>query len=524
MLKIAELSWSGLWRILPDKLRLTLSNRLLLARARARIPIPLSHAVVFSRDKSHRKRFTAFLHAPFDQDFEVQRSELPTYSLLITVRNEQDSISTLLDSILKQSVQPAQVVICDGGSQDQTLAQIEQWGKQHSSKNWQLELIKETGASIAKGRNLAAAKATSDLFLFTDAGAELAADWAENLLLPFTLLPETEVSMGWYQPICRTPFQAAIAEFIVPNIDAIDPRSFLPSARSLALRAEGFFAVGGYPEHLSKAGEDSLFDFYLKTVVQHVAFCPDAISKWQMPQSFFALARTIRGYARGDAEGGVLFWQYYLSLLGGLAGPIVELLLACGLGLLALLCHSSLLFLLALLFSLSGMYRLFEFFSGYGLASQNVQWPWRLLAIVTLTSNQALGFLSGYLARPEVEGRRIGSAKKGHILLFLPMPFVHGRDTKQTVLIETLLNDSWYVSAVTSDAPELEEGHVFAHPHFESHIRSQFRFEDWQEKHRSWLSSKSREFLYLDLSQDGLSAELVAKCEKNGAKPYRLAV
>lgn len=520
MLRIAELLWGALWRLLPLNSRQVISNRILLARSRARIPIPLSEAVVFTKDKSHRERFKNFLGPDSTLPREELLPSLPDYSLLITIRDEEESIRALLDSVLAQSAQPNEVIICDGGSKDQTLSVISAWQKENSAPGWKLEVFEEVGASIARGRNLAARRANTELFLFTDAGAELTRDWAENLLLPFYQLPETEVAMGWYQPICRSKLQTAVAEFIVPNIDAIDPRSFLPSARSLALRAEGFFAVGGYPEHLSKAGEDSLFDYYLKTVVKKVAFCPDAISKWRMPSTLSILAKTIRGYSRGDAEGGVIAWGYYLHLLEKLSAPLIEFLLAFLLCVIAALFHSSLLLALAVVVFLNGFYRLFQVVSGYGLKSEKLGFGWRLLAIGLLISNQAIGFVQGYLGRPEIERRRIRVAEKGHVLVFLPSPFVFSSGSEETKRITELLRDSWYVSAVASDAPEMKSLALFAHPQYESHIRSQFRLEHWFEKHKPWLTSKGREFTYLDFSQDALSAELIALVEAHGGRAH----
>ncbi len=48
-------------------------------------------------------------------------------SLIATVKNEGENLRNLLDSILDQTLLPDEVVICDGGSTDNTCAILEEY-------------------------------------------------------------------------------------------------------------------------------------------------------------------------------------------------------------------------------------------------------------------------------------------------------------------------------------------------------------------------------------------------------------
>ncbi|MEK6572700.1 MAG: glycosyltransferase, partial [Chloroflexota bacterium] len=86
-------------------------------------------------------------------------------SLILTVLNEGDHIRRLLDSVVKQSRRPDEVVVCDGGSRDNTVAVIQEY-----ADRLPLKILSAPGANISQGRNVAIRAATGDVIAVTDAG------------------------------------------------------------------------------------------------------------------------------------------------------------------------------------------------------------------------------------------------------------------------------------------------------------------------------------------------------------------
>ena len=519
---LGEMLFLLLWRLLPEPWRLRLSEGIRNVQARAARPIPVSSVTVYPFSKETQKIFTNHLAPEFELGARIELDAFPKYTLIATCRNEEATIAELLDALKHQSVPPVEVVLCDGGSSDRTLERIEQWRAEVEGElPFALRVLEAPRISIAEGRNRAVAVASEELLLLTDAGSKPERVWAERLLTPFVVKPETEVSMGYYKTIARGRFQQALMEFFHPRLSTIAPETFLPSGRSLALRREFFTAVGGYPEHLTLAGEDSLFDYYLKTAASRFAFVPDAIAFWSPPQGVLALARTIRRYARGDAETGYLFWEYYTVLLRTFGYSLLEAGLAGLLLVLALLFSSSAVKIAALVVFACFLLRIFRFISGYlaGVQRRELGFLTLSAAVLFLTVNQAIGFLRGLRSLREVEARRVSQAARGHCLLLYPQYHRFSSGSAETKLVLELIQEGYYLTLVYAQAqemPTLSEP-SFEHPQLENHLRSAFQLEPWLRKHEAFFSD-SRELVFLDLCQDALSAELLAELEHQGAR------
>jgi glycosyltransferase involved in cell wall biosynthesis len=100
-------------------------------------------------------------------------------SVICTVLNEGESIRRLMDSLVAQSRQPDEVVIVDGGSRDNTVAVIEEYGDRLP-----LRVLVEPGANISRGRNVAIGAATGDVIASVDAGVWLEPVWLAELVGP----------------------------------------------------------------------------------------------------------------------------------------------------------------------------------------------------------------------------------------------------------------------------------------------------------------------------------------------------
>ncbi len=83
-------------------------------------------------------------------------------TIVIPTKNEEAHLSCLLESIRKQTLQPAEIIVADAGSTDQTRVIATSYGAR----------IVE-GGMPGPGRNRGAAAAQTDLILFLDADVEL---------------------------------------------------------------------------------------------------------------------------------------------------------------------------------------------------------------------------------------------------------------------------------------------------------------------------------------------------------------
>ncbi len=275
-------------------------------------------------------------------------------SLIFTVLNEAKSIGALLDTIAAQTRRPEEVVVCDGGSADDTVKLLQ------AESRLNLRVIVEPGANISRGRNVAIAAATHNLIACTDAGVRLDPHWLEQLIAPFAKVQEARakgqegaplstldfarVSAGFFLPDPRTTFEIAMSATVLPQREDISPATFLPSSRSVAFTRQAWQDVGGYPEWLDYC-EDLIFDLRLRNACGAFAFALDAIAYFRPRGTLRSFYRQYYLYARGDGKAG-LFLKRHLAryatylvalplLLIGLFAGALPITLLCAVALLA---------------------------------------------------------------------------------------------------------------------------------------------------------------------------------------------
>ena len=215
-------------------------------------------------------------------------------SLVGTVLNGAGHVEEFLVSLATQTVRPDEVVIVDGGSTDGTAERLREAG---------ITVIEEPGANIARGRNLAIAAAAHDILAVTDVDCVLEPDWLEQLLVPIDR--GADVSMGFYAPITDGLLQECLAAVNLPlDASEVDPRRFMPSARSIAFRRDALEAAGGYPEWLD-IGEDMWVNHRWRELGLDMEFAPAALVHWRLRPTLGAVWLQYYRYARGDARGGM---------------------------------------------------------------------------------------------------------------------------------------------------------------------------------------------------------------------------
>lgn len=216
-------------------------------------------------------------------------------SVIATVKNEGASIRSLLDSLIKQTRQPDEIVICDGGSSDNTIDVINEY-RQYLP----LKIVIAPGSNISQGRNRAIKHAAGPIIASTDAGVVLSPDWVAELVRPIEE-NGAEVVGGWFEPNPQTVFEVVLGATVLPALEDVEPEKFLPSSRSVAFTKNAWQAVGGYPEWLDY-GEDLIFDLALRRYYDSFAFSPKAVTYFRPRPDLLSFARQYYLYARGDGK------------------------------------------------------------------------------------------------------------------------------------------------------------------------------------------------------------------------------
>lgn len=219
-------------------------------------------------------------------------------SVCITVFNEEKSIARLLDSLLKQTSKPNEIVIVDGGSKDKTVDIIRHYQK----KDKRIKLLIEPG-SIARGRNVSIDIARYPVIASTDAGCIAKSDWLEKITEPFKY-ETVGVVAGFYDMPAKNPMQEAINTFVGVTPACFDPTSFMPSTRSVAFRKNVWEKIGGFSEKLGGTGEDTLFFHNVEKQGVKIVRVKEARVEWRELASYILkdALNKMYYYAKGDAQ------------------------------------------------------------------------------------------------------------------------------------------------------------------------------------------------------------------------------
>lgn len=226
-------------------------------------------------------------------------------SLITTVYNEENNIKDFLDSIFSMTIIPDEIVIVDAGSKDKTQNIISEYREKYPI----IKLIISKGCNIAKGRNIAIQNSTFDIIAVTDAGCVIDKNWFRNITKPFDD-EEVDVVSGWYKPLIKNKFEEYTKPLLFEKLESINRDEFLPSSRSIAFRKNIFDKSGGYPEFLTFAGEDTLFDRKLKKIGAKFIFAENAIVLWEPRSDLKSFKKQIYLYSLGDGEANNLNEMY----------------------------------------------------------------------------------------------------------------------------------------------------------------------------------------------------------------------
>jgi glycosyltransferase involved in cell wall biosynthesis len=231
-------------------------------------------------------------------------------SLVVPVRNEEESLARLVSSIRQQTRQPEEVLLVDGGSIDRTVA----LARELAADDARFRVVEAGDATPGRGRNVGASAARHPWLAFTDAGIGLEPDWLERLAEEVEREPETEVVYGNYEPLTRTFFERCAAVAYVEPRTAHEGGAMVRGRfiASSLMRRDVWRRAGGFPD--MRAAEDLIFMERVAASGARTRWAPRANVSWQLQPT---LARTFRRFALYSKHnvwaGRQRFWHYGIA-------------------------------------------------------------------------------------------------------------------------------------------------------------------------------------------------------------------
>lgn len=312
-------------------------------------------------------------------------------TVVATVLNNGSTVSHLVDSILNQTRKPNEIIFVDGGSNDNTVPILKEYEANH--KNFR---VISDNLNKAKSRNLGIEEAKYKIIAQIDGSCVADSHWLKRLISP--MKDKTiGVSAGFYDIVAKNDIAKAVAPFIGITPRRFDPRSYMPTGRSLAIRKRVWKDLGGYSEDLQWSGEDNLFNYKLLKNNIKIARVPEAYVNWHAPKTFRDAYNKIFSYTAGIAQTGT--WGHPCESLATINANIFSTYIRYALG--GILFALSILNLF-FLYILTLGFTMYFFYSMWSKRDEvRDQKAFMLVPVVQVVSDIAVmaGFVSG-LASP----------------------------------------------------------------------------------------------------------------------------
>ena len=244
---------------------------------------------------------------------------IPGTALIATVFQEGQGIRRWLDALAAQTVAPEEIVIVDGESTDDTLAQI-------AGYPWPAGFPKPRivvqRCNIAAGRNLAVRSTAQPLIISSDAGSLPETRWLEKMTAPLARDPGIDVVGGRSVYLLLNDFQQRLAPYLGSPVKETSD-NVMPSSRCIAFRREAWEAVGGYPEWLTLTAEDALFNHNLRAAGLRFYYEPEAVVAWEARPDLESFLKMIHQYGFGWAEARFDASQHWRWMVTVLLPPLI---------------------------------------------------------------------------------------------------------------------------------------------------------------------------------------------------------
>jgi glycosyltransferase involved in cell wall biosynthesis len=225
------------------------------------------------------------------------------------VRNEERSLPALIASLQAQTLPPAEVVIVDGGSTDETVA----LARRLTAGDDRFRVVEAGKATPGRGRNIGITTARNEWIALSDAGNQPEPQWLERLLAVVQRDPAVAFVYGNFEPVVDTFFtRCASLAYIPPKQARPGGLIRVPFIASSLVRRDAWRQVGGFPD--LRAAEDLMFMEAIERHGYKIGWAPEATAWWHMQPTLGRTYKRFELYSRYNVWAGrQRFWHYGIA-------------------------------------------------------------------------------------------------------------------------------------------------------------------------------------------------------------------
>jgi glycosyltransferase involved in cell wall biosynthesis len=224
---------------------------------------------------------------------------VPLVSVVIPTRNRAHAVDRCLDALAAQTLArgSVEVIVVDDGSEPALTLDASRW-----EAFFPITLIRQRNTGPAGARNRGVAAARGECLAFTDDDCLPTTTWLETLTAALRDHPEALVGGSTVNGITGDIF-AETSQLIVDLVYEYfnrDPASaYFFASNNIAVRREGFLAVGGFDEDFVPASEDREFCDRWRMMGRPLVWEQRALIEHRHSQSLLEFMRLHWRYGQG---------------------------------------------------------------------------------------------------------------------------------------------------------------------------------------------------------------------------------
>ena len=257
------------------------------------------------------------------------------FTVITTSFNYNINVRKYLDLICSQTLMPSEIIVVDGGSQDNTCQLIREYASNALVK---IRCIQEGRLNIAEAFNIGIRETSTDYLIITCMGNSFPNTMCEDLYNEITS-SKSDAAYGLLFGVTQGKFSELYNQvFITKTGNAI------MSNRCVIYSKDVFTKIGFFIEDFKYAGEDAEFLMRFDKNKLKRSLVKKATVFWETPDSFKAFKKQRKDYAIAELQyAGVKYCffssaqiQWYLVFLSVLLFPLSFVLTLVGLSFLLL--------------------------------------------------------------------------------------------------------------------------------------------------------------------------------------------
>lgn len=330
----------------------------------------------------------------------------PKVSVIIPVKNEERTIANTITSTLNLDYPDYEILLVDGGSEDQTLSAIKQIRGNPHPLHDKLKIIKTNDSTPSQGRNVGMRNSSGEIVAFIDGDCYVTKDWLKNAV---ALLEKEDIGgVGGPSISCRggnylsrrllditSTFFASAGSTNFARYASVKEVENIPSCQAVYPK-KVIEKAGLYSEDL-RFCEDVDLNHRIKKSGYRILFSPDVVVEhdWKV-KGFGSLFRFMFGYGAGRAVASRRHHHLFSPLY---VLPSIAIFSLFFLLLLSLIFGGSFLSILGLLICSYSLIACFSaFLTAYQFKDRNLA-VLAPIAYVTIHVGYAIGFAWGLIKR-----------------------------------------------------------------------------------------------------------------------------